>query len=146
MYPSEAPQRLYKREKLCSRSAIETLFARDSAEPGLSSLLAFPLRAVWRVAPVHPQTEGRPAAPVTQFLISVPKRRLRHAVDRVRLRRLVREAWRLHREAVPQMPGLQIGLVYVAPALTDYRRVERALLRILDAVRQSVNAAAAPQP
>lgn len=128
MQQSEAPQRLYKREKLCSRSAIETLFARDADAPGLCSFLAFPLRAVWRVDP-----QG---APMPQFLISVPKRRLRHAVDRVRIRRLVREAWRLHREAIPATAGLQVGLVYVAPALTDYRRVERALLRILAKVAE----------
>lgn len=128
MPSSVAPQRLYKREKLCSRKAIETLFARDASAPGLSSFLAFPLRAVWRVDPA--------GAPAPQFLISVPKRRLRHAVDRVRIRRLLREAWRLHREAIPAIPGLQIGFVYVAPALTDFPRVERALLRILARVTE----------
>ncbi|MCM1336973.1 MAG: ribonuclease P protein component [Candidatus Amulumruptor caecigallinarius] len=129
MQPSEARQRLYKREKLCSRTAIETLFARDASAPGLCSFLAYPLRAVWRIA-----ADG---APEPQFLISVPKRRLRHAVDRVRIRRLVRESWRLHREAIPNVAGLQLGLVYVATGLSDYRHVERALLRILAKVAET---------
>ncbi len=81
--------RLYKREKLCSVTAIENLFARKE---GNGSAMAYPLRAVWRVS-------ERNGASI-QFLISIPKKRLRHAVDRVTMRRRVREAYRLNRNAL----------------------------------------------
>lgn len=121
--------KLYKREKLCSKQAIDSIFARDTDVAGLRSLLAFPLRTLWREVP-----QDQPAAPVPQFLISVPKNRLRHAVDRVRIRRLVREAWRLNRDRLPSEGRIQIVMIYVAPKLLPYYKVERAVLKIMDAI------------
>ena len=71
--------RLYKREKLRSVSAIDALF---SHKPGIAGVMAFPVRAVWRL-------DGTRAGG-TRFLVSVPKKRLRHAVDRVAMRRRIR--------------------------------------------------------
>lgn len=105
------------------------MFARDSDVTGLRSLLAFPLRTLWREVP-----EEESAAPVPQFLISVPKKRMRHAVDRVRIRRLVREAWRLNRDRLPERGRIQIVMIYVAPELLSYRRVERAVVKVMDAI------------
>lgn len=121
--------KLYKREKLCSKQAVDSIFARDTDVAGLRSLLAFPLRTLWREVP-----QDQPAAPVPQFLISVPKKRLRHAVDRVRIRRLVREAWRLNRDRLPSEGRIQIVMIYVAPKLLPYYKVERAVLKIMDAI------------
>lgn len=121
--------KLYKREKLCSKQAIDSIFARDTDVAGLRSLLAFPLRTLWREVP-----QDQPAAPVPQFLISVPKKRLRHAVDRVRIRRLVREALRLNRDRLPSEGRIQIVMIYVAPKLLPYYKVERAVLKIMDAI------------
>ena len=57
-------------------------------------MAAFPLRAVYRK---QERTEG--AAPV-QLLISVPKKRFHHAVDRNRVKRQVREAFRHHKQVL----------------------------------------------
>ncbi|MFG6391597.1 MAG: ribonuclease P protein component [Candidatus Amulumruptor sp.] len=124
--------KLYKREKLCSKQAIDSIFARDTDVAGLRSLLAFPLRVLWREVPA-----GEYGAPVPQFLISVPKKRLRHAVDRVRMRRLVREAWRLNRDRLPAEGRIQIVMIYVAPKLLPYHKVERAMVKIMDAITSS---------
>lgn len=127
--------KLYKREKLCSKQAIDSIFARDADVTGLRSLLAFPLRTLWREVPL-----GQAAAPVPQFLISVPKKRLRHAVDRVRIRRLVREAWRLNRARLPAQGRIQIVMIYVAPGLLPYRKVERAVVKIMDTITSALAA------
>ena len=54
--------RLYKREKLCSHTAVNLLFAQGK------SAICYPLRAVFRVG------DARPEAPV-RFLITIPKKK-----------------------------------------------------------------------
>ena len=133
--------RLYKSEKLCSQTAIDLLFGRREPKPcaatggaaaGCSQRpggsLAFPLRAVWRVNP------GRQRGAGVQFLISIPKKRLRHAVDRVTMRRRVREAYRLNRHLLENLPDgvlIDMAFVYVAPTLQSYAAVESAVCRLL---------------
>ena len=73
-----------KEERIVSNLLIETLFEKGNSH----SLTAYPLRAVFLKTEHH---EG--CAPV-QLLISVPKKRFKHAVDRNRVKRQVREAYR----------------------------------------------------
>ena len=90
--------KLNKSEKLRSRIAIDHLF-----DDGVS-LMAFPLRAAFRLRP-------RGENPV-QFLISIPKKRIRKAVNRVTLRRRTREAYRLNRNELllAQLEQLDLGV------------------------------------
>ena len=122
--------RLYKKEKLCSTVAVEQLFMRGS---GAAGALDYPLRAVWRS-----NQRRRSDAPVA-FLITVPKKRLRHAVDRVTMRRRIREAYRLNRHpALDEMNGsdcrVDVAFIYVADRLMEYAAVERAMRRLLTAI------------
>ncbi len=121
--------RLYKKEKLCSQVAIDTLFARGAE---VQSVIAYPLRAVWR------QNDRRHSDSPIAFMISVPKRRLRHAVDRVTMRRRIREAYRLNRNAVslPEDAKLDLALIYVGDKLMPYAAVNAALGRILNTISQ----------
>ena len=68
------------------------------------------------------------------FMISVPKKRLRHAVDRVTMRRRIRKAFRLNHAAceLPDGIRLDIAFVYVADKLMPYHAVEKSLKRILN--------------
>lgn len=116
---------LYKKEKLCSVVAIDQLFGNGGAE---FSRLAYPLRAIARN-----NVRRSSDAPVA-FLISVPKKRLRHAVDRVTMRRRIREAYRLSslRQRTPGALRLDVAFVYVADKPLPYSAVERAMRRILE--------------
>lgn len=118
---------LGKKEKLCSVRAIEQLFGSGGAE---FSTLAYPLRAVART------DSARTSDARLAFLISIPKKRLRHAVDRVTMRRRVREAYRLNRSRclLPDDTRLDLAFVYVADGLRSYAAVERAMRRILAAI------------
>lgn len=91
-------------------------------------MLAYPLRAVWADSPAGYAQQER-----VEFLISVPKRKLRHAVDRVKMRRRIREAYRLNHGDIAGSEGtrLQVAFIYVADHLEHYGRVERAMKRIL---------------
>ena len=79
---------LRKEERLNSLILIERMFSGGS-----KSLSAFPLRAVF--LPV----EGEDY-PTASYLISVPKKRFKHAVDRNRVKRQVREAIRKHKHVL----------------------------------------------
>lgn len=123
---------LCKKEKLCSVVAIEQLFGRSGAH---FSSLFYPLRIVAR------NNERRSSDAPVAFLISVPKKRLRHAVDRATMRRRVREAYRLVRHRYPVDPTLRldVAFIYVADGLRDYAAVERAMCRLLGALANKFN-------
>ncbi len=127
--------RLYKKEKLCSAVAIEQLFGPGGAD---FARLVYPLRVVARRNP-----RRRSDAPVA-FMISVPKKRLRHAVDRVAMRRRIREAYRLNHRSISLEEGirLDVGFVYVANGLVSYAEVERSMLRLLHGLQEAFPAVA----
>lgn len=118
--------RLYKIEKLRSEIAIGQLF--DRSNPAALSVKAFPLQAVWSF------NSSRKSATCPQFLIAVPKKKLRHAVDRVQMRRRIREAYRLNRHLIPRDIPLDIAFVYVATDLRPYSAVEKSVIRILSRI------------
>jgi len=126
--------KLHKDEKLCSRTAVNRLFDEGR------SLMAFPLRAAYRLRP-------RGDHPV-QFLISIPKKRIRKAVGRVALRRRVREAYRLNRRqlllpVLDQLDcGVDIAFVYLDNTQAPYSVINEKMVGLLNRIAQ----AAAQQP
>lgn len=120
--------RLYKKEKLCSLTAINTLFTKGKS----SATTAFPLRVVWRAS----EREG--GAP-TQFMITVAKKRLRHAVDRVATRRRIREAYRLNRHLldIPEGVNIDMAFIYLDSAVPSYKKTEAAVTKILQKISHS---------
>lgn len=126
--------RLYKREKLCSQTAIDTLFPQGRnhhPDAGTHSVMAFPWRAVWRINP-------RRTNDVPQFLISVPKKRLHHAVDRVQMRRRMREAYRLNRQLIPDC-NADIAMIYVADRCLPFDDCRRSVRKILSKICQTIS-------
>ena len=127
--------KLKKEEKLCSRTAVDRLFSDGK------SLMAFPLRAAYRLRPhgEHP----------VQFLISIPKKRIRKAVGRVTLRRRVREAYRLNRRELLQGPleqagwGVDIAFVYLDSNPAPYSVIDEKMRSLLSRIAL---AASAEQP
>lgn len=120
--------KLKKKEKLTSRTAINLLF-NDGR-----SLMAFPLRAAYRQRPRGDQ-------PV-HFLISIPKKRIRRAVDRVTLRRRVREAYRLTRREFLLDPiagrdcGVDIAFVYLDKTIAPYSVIHEKMISLLSRIAQ----------
>ena len=75
---------------MVSMALTEELFTSGQSK----SLTAFPLRAVYLL---------KSGNPTIQVLISVPKKKLRHAVDRNRVKRQIREAYRHSRQPLLNM-------------------------------------------
>ena len=121
-----------KAERIVSRKQIETLFGGGTSQ----SLSAFPLRVVF-------MTQALPSgeAPV-QILVSVPKKHFKHAVDRNRVKRQVREAYRHHKQLLSNTqhpsPNTHLSLAFIW--LSDHhhssaeieKRVVSLLKRIAD--------------
>ena len=75
--------------------------------------------------------------PPARFMITVPKKKIRHAVGRVLMRRRIREAYRINRQRLfPSLDGANvhadIALVYLSSDLADYATIEHCIKAILD--------------
>lgn len=128
--PTHAPHKhtLGKQERLCSRKLIDSLFKGG----GSRAMSGFPLRMVYAV------TERHDGEPVAQILVSVPKRCFKRAVKRNRIKRLVREAYRLNKHILadalerhePQMSAT-MAFIYTDSHLHDYATVEQRVRNLL---------------
>lgn len=95
-------------------------------------MAAFPLRVVFmRVA----KECGEDLPPVS-ILVSVPKKRFRHAVDRNRMKRLIREAYRTNKHILwaalaDKDYRLVVAFVCITDTLPSFRDVSRSVVRLL---------------
>ena len=121
-----------KEERIVSNLLIETLFEKGNSH----SLTAYPLRAVFLKTEHH---EG--CAPV-QLLISVPKKRFKHAVDRNRVKRQVREAYRKNKHLlggyVSEGKQLLIAFVWLSDKHSTTTEVEKRVVSLLQKIASKV--------
>lgn len=128
--------KLSKKEKLRSRTSVERLFGEGK------SLMAFPLRAVYRLR--------QPGEAPAQFLITIPKKRIRKAVGRVTLRRRVRESYRLNRRQLlqPELDnhglGVDIAFVYLDTSLAPYSVINEKMTSLLQRIAQAASEQVSP--
>jgi ribonuclease P protein component len=126
-----------KEEHLCRKKLIEELFGKQSSSFGV-----YPLRLVYT----------KTAAPTTappQVLVSVSKRSFKRAVDRNRLKRLIREAYRLNKYRLTEQPnGHQVallGIIFTGKEKSPLAVVEKKLISgILRLPGTTVEASASP--
>ena len=97
-----------KAEKLKSRKAVEELFARGKV------LNVFPIRISYKFLPL-PADEKT----VLQVGVSVSKRNFKRAVDRNRIKRLLRETYRLQKRHLIELLKEQGKIGYVFFIYTD---------------------------
>lgn len=107
-----------KAEKLKSRKVIERLFEEGK------SLKKFPLKAIY--LKVEQQNK-------IQAAFSVPKRRFKLAVTRNRIKRQMREAYRLHKPQVANHNGTAfvVLFIYIHNKKVEYQFIEESMKHLL---------------
>lgn len=112
-----------KAEKIYLKDEIEAVFASRA------SFVNYPARTLYLLR------DGLPGEPRVKLLISVPKKRIRHAVGRNRVKRLFREAFRLRKEEfsalVPSGSSLLVSMVFVADKVCSFSDAEASISKAL---------------
>ncbi len=117
-----------KTEKLCNRKTIELLFA------GGNSFFIAPFKVLWSV-------DNKIAAAAVQVVMIVPKRNFRNAVTRNRIKRIMREAYRLHKEALcnslsGKSISFSVAIIMTGRKVPDFKECEQIIMLILQRLQQ----------
>ncbi|MEQ8925784.1 MAG: ribonuclease P protein component [Fulvivirga sp.] len=110
-----------KAERLHKKILIEELFSKGS-------YFYLPPFKVYYCASDQVETN--------QMLVSVPKKIFKKAVDRNRLKRLTKEAYRHHKQLLIRDSHLLIGYIYTAKKMLPYKSVESAVLLSIQKLSQ----------
>ena len=144
---SHQNQRLPKGERFYLREEIERLHSCGR------SFVSYPIRIVWLAEPIATETPGEQAQ--VAVMTSVAKRRFKHAVDRNRIKRMTRTAYRLHKAPLWQTATqhhctIRVALQSVAKTMPTYpeleQAVERAVARIVKEIEKANPTSPATEP
>ena len=121
------------KEHLKSKSIIERVYAEGS------SATAFPLRAVFL------EQESDIQEPTATILISVAKRRFRHAVDRNLMKRRIREAYRTSKHGFIEAlqnngKKMAVAIIYIDTKESSTEFLKRKMEKLLNTILSKAGA------
>ncbi len=113
-----------KKERLTNKAVIGSLFSKGK------SLYIYPFNIKWSIIEV---ASDYPA----QILISIPKRNFKKSVDRNKLKRLIREAYRINKPILfdkINKPDKQLvfTLIYSGKEILNFKFIETKIILILN--------------
>lgn len=121
---------LKKDERIHSKKEIEQLFSEGE------SFIAFPLRVVYLLKKTD---ESYPVS----MLVNISKKKFKQAVKRNRLKRLIRESYRLNKNELVQLLDFSpysmiISFLYVGQEIKNYQEVEKGMKKALGILKNKV--------
>lgn len=122
---------LPKAERLCSKKSIDLIFGKGE------SFVVYPYRIVYTL--LEESTQEAPAA----MFVSVPKKKFKRAVKRNLIRRRVKEAYRLNKEALIatlQEKNLRIAIafLYLDKEIREFESIESKMKELLNQLTQKL--------
>jgi ribonuclease P protein component len=122
-------QTFTKAERLSSKIEIDSLFGIGK------SFNNAPFKVIWLE-----KTGGN--TPV-KTVISIPKRLFKRAVDRNRLKRLTREAYRKNKHFLVDNLGnkkILLMFIFTSKTIIEYKEMEEKIISILQRLSKTINA------
>lgn len=113
----------HKGERLKREKLIKELFAKGA------SINIYPFRVIYLA---NPQENS-----FHQALFTASSRNFKKAVDRNRIKRRTREAYRLNKASLSETPLLLIGFIYTAKEILDYDIIETAVVKAIDKLKKA---------
>lgn len=118
-----------KEERLCSKKVIEDLFENGK------SVFIHPLKLIYKITPTDKKSPVR-------VMMVVPKKNFRKAHDRNRIKRLMRESYRLQKHdfydfCITYNRHFAIALVYVAKSEADFKEIFFKTGKLLKLVKET---------
>lgn len=127
-----------KSERLRHKTLVDTLFTEGN------HITIFPMRLTWRTLSDKELKESfRDSVPdklgKLQVMFTVPKKKLRRAVDRVAMRRRMRESWRLQRLPLKEIlckredvRSLSVAVIYLADKRNPMTKISARMEKLID--------------
>ena len=118
-----------KTERLSGTKRIDSLF-KDG-----ESFICFPLRVIYFIQEQSMETG-------CSILVSVPKKRIKKAVHRNRIKRLIRESYRLNKQLIDSSSihetSIDIAFIYVKDTASEFSLMQKAMKKALNQISDRI--------
>ena len=117
-----------KTERISFNREIDCLFKQGE------TFISYPLRIVY----LEQMPNSRAKVSV---LINVPKKKIKHAVERNRMKRLIREAYRLNKTSMIEYCNkkevdLLIAFLFIGKKLYEWEEIEVSMKKVLNIIKE----------
>jgi ribonuclease P protein component len=124
-----------KNERLCSKAIIEALFNHSK------SFLVYPVKVVY--LELNDQLEKFSDSPL-QAMMSVSKKKFRKAAQRNKIKRLMRESYRMNKNELTSLlceknKKVAVGLIFIGDAVPDFSYLQSKIILVIKRLSQELS-------